>query len=362
MKLHRFSRLLVTLLLLHPWLSLADVSIDPRDIKPGTVNTFEFGCLDGVTNNIQAQFNAIVVGSGSNWAIYVAITNIVPSMSNRFDIGSLSFPFRHLYLGTNSIFMGGVRVLRFDPVTTSLVAFVPLTSSGGQSYVTNPVAKQVTSVQTNGWSTSTAWVADYSNALQQLLYVHPSVSLSGGGSYDYSNTQANVALSWTCNKTMVTRNLSAPVPVGDRARGPGQNGSYTHTGANISANTTYSITVNDGTESASSSTALTFYGRRYWGVSATTNCPTGATITGWANELSGSKGVSGKSLSPAGQYVMVAYNSALGTCTEFSDGTFTYNAVDVGNVVVTNAYGWSGSFKVYRWPNVQTRTLTFTLQ
>jgi hypothetical protein len=361
-KLQGLSQLLVILLLSHPWPSSADVKIDPRDINPGTVNEFEFGCLDGVTSNIQAQFNAIVVGTASNWAVFVATTNIVPSMSNRFDLGSPSRPFRHLYLGTNSIFMGGFRVLRFDPVTTSLVTVVPLTSSGGQSYVTNPVANQVTSGQTNGWTTSTTWVTAYSNALQQLLYVHPSVSLSGGGSYDYNNTQANVALSWTCNKTMVTRNLSAPVPVGDRARGPGQNGSYTHTGANISVNTTYSITVNDGTESASSSTSLAFYSRRYWGVSATTNCPTGATITGWANELSGSKGVSGKTLSPAGQYVMVAYYSTLGTCTEFSDGSFTYNAVDVGNVVVTNAYGWSGSFKVYRWPNVQTRTLTFTLQ
>jgi hypothetical protein len=44
--------------------TIADVKINPKDIKPNTVNEFEFGCLDGLSTNIQYQIN-LITNNGS---------------------------------------------------------------------------------------------------------------------------------------------------------------------------------------------------------------------------------------------------------------------------------------------------------
>jgi hypothetical protein len=58
---------------------------------------------------------------------YAMSASIVPAVSNAYDIGSSSFPIRDLYLGSNSMYMGGTRVLSYDPFSTSLQARVNLT-------------------------------------------------------------------------------------------------------------------------------------------------------------------------------------------------------------------------------------------
>jgi hypothetical protein len=52
--------------------------------------------------------------------------SILPTASNQYSLGSQAYPYKDLYLDTNSVFMGGVKVLSYDPVTTSLVSSVPI--------------------------------------------------------------------------------------------------------------------------------------------------------------------------------------------------------------------------------------------
>lgn len=196
------------------------------------------------------------------------------------------------------------------------------------------------------------------DALDSIFYVAPSVSLSGGGSYEIGRVVTNVNLSWTCNRAMVSRELSGAATV---SFGAGQNGSYTHTNALISSGASYTMTVNDGSAGASSGTSVSFYNRRYWGTSTTTNMPSDVDIKAWTSELSNTKGISSKTIAITNAFVMVAYNTTLGTCSEWSDGTFTYTAIDMGTTVLTNSYGAVITNQLYRWPNVQTRTATVSL-
>ena len=198
-------------------------------------------------------------------------------------------------------------------------------------------------------------------ALDYLLYAAPTVSLSGGNTYEQGYVVTNVPLSWICNKTMTGRSLSTPVPIGDRDRGAGGSGSYTHTNALLAANTTYTITVTDGVSNKTSATSVGFSYKKYWGVSALDTNVLASTITGWSSEFDTTKGIVSKSLSPSGEYVYAAYLTSDGASTAWSDGSFVYDVVDQGTISLTNSYGAVNSYRLYRWPNVQTRTVSVTL-
>lgn len=185
------------------------------------------------------------------------------------------------------------------------------------------------------------------------LYVAPTVSLSGGSTNEIGSTVANVALTWTCNKSMTTRVLSAPVPTGDRDRGAGQNGSYTHTGANLTTNTTYTITVGDGVNTAQGTTSVNFRSKRYWGTSASTSL-NDAGILALSGELATSRGKS-FTQNGNGQYIYYVYPASWGAA------TFTVNGLLNTDWTLTtqthvNASGYSTSYYVYRTNTIQNGT------
>jgi len=188
-------------------------------------------------------------------------------------------------------------------------------------------------------------VADY------LLYVSPTVSLSGGSTVEAGSTVANVALSWVCNKVMISRDLSAPVPVGDRARGPGQNGSYTHVGANLTSNTTYTIVVDDGSNTANGSTSVLFRWKRYWGTSPNTSLNDAEIIALANSELATSRAKS-FTISGGGEYIYYVYPAAWGTATFTVNGLLN-TAWTLSVQSHTNASGGTTNYNVYRSNTVQ---------
>ena len=194
--------------------------------------------------------------------------------------------------------------------------------------------------------------ATVGDALDALLYVSPSVSLSGGSSNETGSMVVDVSLSWTCNKTMVTRDLSAPVPVEDRARGSGQNGSYNHTGSNLVANTSYTITVNDGTNSANNSTTVAFYNQRYYGVSADEGPLLNSEILALSKEFASSVANTHTYNCSGSKYIWICYPASLGTATFYVGGlevTFDLTIQDV-----TNDSSCLESFNCYRSQEIQT--------
>lgn len=188
-------------------------------------------------------------------------------------------------------------------------------------------------------------------ALDALLYVSPSVTLTGGSTNEKGSTVADVALSWTCNKAMTTRVLSAPVPVGDRDQGAGQNGSYTHVGANLTSNTTYTITVGDGTSTDAGTTSVVFYNRRYYGVSANAGPLDNSEVLALSAEYATALANTHTYNCTGGRYIWICYPASLGTATFTIGGLeVTY---DLTTQDVTNASGYTESFYCYRSHELQ---------
>lgn len=87
----------------------------------------------------------------SEWAMNPAVSNVVPVVSNLYDLGSIVFPWRDLYLSTNSIYMGGRKVLSFDPAITALVSAVKFMYREGGTNVDYATEAWV---QSQGFSTN----------------------------------------------------------------------------------------------------------------------------------------------------------------------------------------------------------------
>jgi hypothetical protein len=95
------------------------------------------------------HINTNLTFSAGHWVDFSGCTltntgSVIPAGSNTVDLGTAALPFRDLYLDTNSVWMGGTKVLSYNPATTSLVANVPIASTSGAVSVT------VTGTPTNG--------------------------------------------------------------------------------------------------------------------------------------------------------------------------------------------------------------------
>lgn len=107
-------------------------------------------------------------------------------------------------------------------------------------------------------------VVNVQEALDKLFskvyYVNPSCSLSAspsGGTFEIGSTISGVNFTWTVNKAIVSQTLTdCTIDVDDRSA------SY---GSNISTNKTFTLTVNDGEKTASSSVSYSFAPKVYYG-------------------------------------------------------------------------------------------------
>jgi len=102
------------------------------------------------------------------------------------------------------------------------------------------------------------------DAMDKLLYITPSVSMSGGGSYERGTAISSVNLAWNWNKKITSQSLNAGIGALDPSVR-----SYTYTPAEpITSNTTFTISGSDGTTSKSASTSVSFFIKKYYGASA----------------------------------------------------------------------------------------------
>jgi len=90
--------------------SFSSVSINPKDIKPGTIDETEFGYLNGVTSNIQTQLTILEAEAGSNtvWG------SILGSVEDQADLW---------YELTNRYTRAQVDALLANPTNTTTVEF-----------------------------------------------------------------------------------------------------------------------------------------------------------------------------------------------------------------------------------------------
>jgi hypothetical protein len=178
----------------------------------------------------------------------------------------------------------------------------------------------------------------------------PTVSMTGGATYETGDTVTEVTLNWVCNKTMTTRSLSAPVPEGDRERGEGGSGQYIHEDADLTTNTTYTITVGDTINTATATTSITFLDKFYYGTSALPSLTNQQTLD-LGGILSAREDIEFK-VDGDGEYVYFLYPSEWGAMDCYVNGSINTHW-DYTLVSITNPFGVTKNYNRYRSETLQ---------
>ncbi len=240
-------------------------------------------------------------------------------------------------------------------------------SQGNQTIYDKDSFGQVDDVQLNGVSVVVDKVANiepdaqdiaYTNdqyptmhnlqdAMDKLLYVTPTVSISGGGNYEIGSTRATTTLTWTWNKTIQSQSLNQGIGNLDPTLR-----TYTYESP-ISTDTTFTITGTDGTTQKSASTNLRFLPKRYWGVSAKTSL-TDEEIIALSSELSTSRAQTRTFDCSGGKYFYFAIKTSYCNGIKFKVGGLSFSDMLVETRQFTNASGYTDSYNIYRVNNIQT--------
>lgn len=184
-------------------------------------------------------------------------------------------------------------------------------------------------------------------ALDELLYVMPSVTITGGGNYEIGSTQSSTTLTWVWNKTIVSQSLNQ----GIGGLAPSVR-SYTYS-TPITTDTTFTITGSDGTNSKSASTSVKFMPKRYWGVSTETSL-TDAQIIALSSELSTSRQQKRTFNCSGGKYFYFAIKTSYCSGIQFKVGGLAFSDMVVTTRQFTNESGHADSYNIYRVNNIQT--------
>lgn len=193
-------------------------------------------------------------------------------------------------------------------------------------------------------------MANLQDAMDTLLYFDPTVTITNNiGTVEIGTTISAVNLNWTVNKVNI---LSQTMNQGINGLSAAQR-SYSVTSANITSDTTYTITVNDGTKSASGSTSVLFRHKRYWGVSSNTSL-SNANILALSSELASNRTQS-RTFNCSNQYIYFVWPTSFGNPI-FNVNGLTNDAWVKTTISFTNSQGNTSSFDVYRSQYAQNGT------
>jgi hypothetical protein len=180
------------------------------------------------------------------------------------------------------------------------------------------------------------------------LYETPVASLSGGSTNEIGASLTNINLTWTYNKTEVSQSINQGLgaqAIGNRA---------VVDPATITANTTYTLTIDDGTTEITSNTSVSFKNKSHWGTSALTSLSSAQILTLADKAFSTNKNLS-FSIDGVGEYIYVSYPASYGIAT-FNVNGLLNTAWTLAVVSHTNAEGHVENYNVYRTNTVQNGT------
>lgn len=191
-------------------------------------------------------------------------------------------------------------------------------------------------------------ITNVQEALDELLYVAPVItSFTGGGTYEMGSTVSQVVLNWAINKAVKTQNLNNGI--GDISA---ELRTYT-IDKDITTNTTYTLTVNDGKQTTSKSTSITFRQKRYWGVSVDESL-TNEQILSMSSEFATNRQQSRVFDCSGGKYFYFIIPTQFCNGISFKVGGLAFSDMQQTTIELTNASNYKASYNVYRVGNIQT--------
>ncbi|MEY2653572.1 MAG: hypothetical protein RLZZ524_600 [Pseudomonadota bacterium] len=209
--------------------------------------------------------------------------------------------------------------------------------------VTEPAVVVVGPVSGSGTAAGVAYahpdhpdVATVKDALDELFYVAPSISsFSASPSQVEVGDAATPALAWTLAGGAITSQAInqgvAALALADRAA---------VAAAEIDSDTTWTLTVSDGTTTATRQASTSFRLRRYWGVSGAV-----PDLADLSSELAAGR-TQTRTMDGGGLYLCFAWPSSWGTPT-FTVGGFAVTFQQTTQTV-TNAFGHAESYDIWR--------------
>lgn len=178
----------------------------------------------------------------------------------------------------------------------------------------------------------------------KVYYVKPTCSLSAdkrGGTFEMGTViSAPITFTWTTNKDITSQTLTGCTLADASVRTAIYN-------TNVMANKTFTLSVSDGENSASSSVSYKFLNNVFWG-SASTGIYNSAFINALSNKklASAIKGTYSFNIA-SGEYGFWAVPSNM-TISSVWIGGFEVTVDDLGIVSYTNAQGYTRDYRIYK--------------
>lgn len=225
-----------------------------------------------------------------------------------------------------------------------------IVSDDGSITFTDPAASSGDSAENIAYVN--ADYSQYSNvdlALDALFakvyYVKPTCSLSAnptGGTFEMGTViTAPIVFNWTTNKPITSQTLTGFTLENTEVR----TATYE---TDISADKTFTLSVSDGENSASSSVSYKFMNNVFWGSASTADTYDSAFISALSNKKLASviKGTYSFNIA-SGEYGFWAVPSNM-TISSVWIGGFEVTVDDLGTVSYTNAQGYTRDYKLYK--------------
>ena len=179
----------------------------------------------------------------------------------------------------------------------------------------------------------------------KVYYVKPTCSLSAsksGGTFEIGTTiTAPITFTWTTNKAITSQTLTGCTLTDASVRTAIYN-------TNVTADKTFTLSVSDGENSASSSVSYKFLNNVFWGSASTVETYDSTFISALSNKrlASAVKGTYSFNIA-SGEYGFWAVPSNM-TISSVWIGGFEVTVDDLGTVSYTNAHGYTRDYKLYK--------------
>jgi hypothetical protein len=185
------------------------------------------------------------------------------------------------------------------------------------------------------------------------LYVPIAItSFTGGVTREIGDTVASTTLNWTLSKSETSQSINQGI-------GTILNGlrSYLYS-TPITSNTTFTLSVSDGTTNPTASTTTSFLSRRYYGASSSSGVLSSSDILALSNsELASDRSKNTTTNCTGGNRVVMAYPTSFGLATVKDGNGFVFQ--DWANtsggssptpyvVSITNSFGYTQNYYVYQ--------------
>ena len=179
----------------------------------------------------------------------------------------------------------------------------------------------------------------------KVYYVKPTCSLSAtpsGGTFEMGTTiSAPITFTWTTNKAITSQTLTGCTLADASVRTATYN-------TNVTSDKTFTLSVSDGENSASSSVSYKFLNNVFWGSASTVETYDSTFISALSNKklASAVKGTYSFNIA-SGEYGFWAVPSNM-TISSVWIGGFEVTVDDLGTVSYTNAQGYTRDYKLYK--------------